>query len=62
MVHRPVQLMTTLQLAEYLHVHPSTIYRLLREGHVPFIKVGGAYRFDRDEIEKWMITRQAKEN
>jgi excisionase family DNA binding protein len=53
--------MTVRGLAEYLAVSHSTIYKLLRKGHLPFLKVGGQYRFDKDEIDRWIANRQVKD-
>ena len=53
-------LMTVNELAEHLLVSHTTIYRLLRYGHLPFFKVGGAYRFDRYEIDRWVAHRKVK--
>jgi excisionase family DNA binding protein len=52
--------MTGSELAEYLLVPHTMIYRLLRNGHLPFLKVGGVYRFDRDEIDRWIAHRKVK--
>ncbi len=52
--------MTVSELAEHLLVSHTTIYRLLRNSHLPFFKVGGAYRFDRDEIDEWAAHRKVK--
>jgi excisionase family DNA binding protein len=41
--------MTVNDLARYLKVHPSTVYRLLRTGQLPAFKVGRDWRFN---IEK----------
>ena len=41
------------ELAEYLRVHPSTIYRLLERKELPAFKVGGDWRFNMEEIERW---------
>ncbi len=54
------QIMTAPEVAKYLKVHPSTLYKLLRKGQIPFFKIGSDYRFDRDAIEKWMRDRQVK--
>jgi excisionase family DNA binding protein len=50
----PSRLMTTRELAAYLKIDLDTLYKLLRKGQIPFFKVGGDYRFNRDEIDKWM--------
>jgi excisionase family DNA binding protein len=41
------------ELAEYLRVHPTTVYRLLRQGRLPGFRVGGNWRFRRTLIEQW---------
>lgn len=47
------QLMKLGELAAYLRFPRHTIYKLLRQGEIPFLKVGSEYRFDRDEIDRW---------
>lgn len=49
------------QVAEFLKVHPSTIYRLLKKHSIPAFKVGSDWRFNQDSIEKWIATREAVE-
>jgi excisionase family DNA binding protein len=43
----PRRMMTIAEVAEYLQVHPSTIYRLVHKGQIPAFKIGSDYRFDR---------------
>ena len=53
--------MTVSDLAEYLKVSDSTIYRLLRSGHIPFsLKRDNGFYFHRHEIDRWIAERQAK--
>nr|WP_202972235.1 helix-turn-helix domain-containing protein [Legionella cincinnatiensis] len=40
------------ELAEYLKINEKTAYRFAAEGKIPGFKIGGAWRFRRDEIEK----------
>lgn len=47
------EILTIAELSEHLRVHPTTIYRLLREGKIPGFRVGSAWRFNRAAIEKW---------
>ncbi|HEY6420528.1 MAG TPA: helix-turn-helix domain-containing protein [Candidatus Binataceae bacterium] len=47
------EILTIGELSEHLRVHPTTIYRLLREGRIPGFRVGSAWRFSRSAIEKW---------
>jgi excisionase family DNA binding protein len=48
------QVLTVRQLADYLHCHTSTIYRLLRENGLPGFKLGKSYRFVLSDIETWV--------
>jgi excisionase family DNA binding protein len=45
--------LTVQDVAEYLHVHQSTIYRLIKTRHLPAYKVGRDWRFNRKSIERW---------
>jgi len=45
--------LTVQNVAEYLHVHPSTIYRLLKKRQLPAFKVGSDWRFNREAIDRW---------
>lgn len=47
-------IMTVPELAEYLKMAPSTVYRLARQGEVPGRKIGGAWRFSRRVIDAWL--------
>ena len=51
---RDERIMTTAEVAEYLQVHPSTIYKIVKKGQIPFFRVGSDYRFRGDAIDKWM--------
>ncbi len=46
-------LLTVKELADYLRVHPSTIYRLLKRGNLPGIKLGSDWRFSVEAIDRW---------
>jgi excisionase family DNA binding protein len=41
------------EVAAYLRVHFTTIYRLLRQGRLPGFRAGGKWRFQRAAIEEW---------
>jgi excisionase family DNA binding protein len=51
------ELLTANELADFLRIHRSTVYRLLRNGQLPAFRVGNDWRFSRDLIEKWVQTR-----
>ncbi len=51
--------MTVEQLADYLQVHPSTVYRLTKVRAIPAFKVGSDWRFNREHIDQWRLAQQA---
>ncbi len=52
------EIMTVSSLADYLHCHPSTVYRLLKERTIPAFKVGSDWRFQRAEFDQWIQKKQ----
>ncbi len=50
--------MTLEEVAVFLRVHPSTVYRLLRLRHIPAFKVGSDWRFRRESIEDWLAQQE----
>ena len=56
----PSSIMTAGEVAQYLRIHSSTLYRLIRRDQIPFFKMGSDYRFDRNLIDKWIANRQVK--
>jgi excisionase family DNA binding protein len=47
------RVLTLEEVADYLRVHPSTIYRLLKKKQLPAFKVGSDWRFNLESIDKW---------
>lgn len=47
-------IMTVPEVAEYLRVHPITVYRLAREGKIPGFKIGFDWRFNSETLERWI--------
>ena len=54
----PQKVMTVRELSAYLHVHPSTIYRLLKRHEIPAFHVGSDWRFNIEEIDRWRLEQQ----
>jgi len=48
------RLMNVEEMAEHLRLTKRTIYRLLKKGNIPAVKVGHKWRFDKDAIDKWL--------
>jgi len=49
------QVLTAKELAEHLHVHRSTIYRLLKARQLPAFRVGSDWRFKVEAIDAWQL-------
>lgn len=52
------EILTIREVAEYLKINEKTAYRFAAEGKIPGFKVGGAWRFKRNDIEKWIETQR----
>jgi excisionase family DNA binding protein len=50
---RMPQVLTVREVAEYLRVHPTTIYRLMRAKQIPAFRVGSEWRFNVEVIDEW---------
>jgi excisionase family DNA binding protein len=48
------QLMTVEEVGQYLRFTKKTIYRLLKQGNIPAIKIGNKWRFDKEAIDGWL--------
>ncbi len=48
------EIMTTKELAKYLRLHEITICKHVAEGDIPGIRIGNAWRFDKEAIGKWI--------
>lgn len=55
MMAEPIGAVLTIEdLAAYLKIPKSTLYKLVREGSVPCQKVGKHWRFHKDAIDAWL--------
>mgnify|MGYP001615436016 CR=1 FL=1 len=57
---KTIETLTPSEIAKILKLHPFTVTRLAREGKLPAFKVGGSWRFRKDEFEKWIASRTSK--
>jgi excisionase family DNA binding protein len=48
------QVLTIEELATYLRIPKSTIYKLVREGKIPSQKIGRHWRFRKGAIDLWL--------
>lgn len=47
------EIMTLEEVAAYLRVHQSTIYRCLRRKEIPAFRMGSDWRFVRGDVDAW---------
>lgn len=51
-------IMTLEEVARFLRLNKSTIYRMAREGMLPAWKLGNVWRFKKEAIEDWIVNSQ----
>lgn len=53
-------LMTLKEICAYLKVDRHTVYRLIKDGQLPAIRVGGQWRFRPDEVQRYLASKQSR--
>lgn len=51
------EILTVMEVARFLRVPKSTVYKLARAGELPASKIGKHWRFLRRDIHEWMHSR-----
>ena len=46
--------LTTEEVLEYLQVNLRTVYRLIKAGKIPAVRVGRQWRFRKRDIDAWL--------
>jgi excisionase family DNA binding protein len=54
-----VACLTTEEVLAYLNVTPRTIYRLIRTGELPAIRIGRQWRFRRSDLDAFLDRQRA---
>ena len=49
--------LTIRDIADYLKVTEKTVYTLAQQRRIPAFKVGGQWRFRREDIEMWIAAQ-----
>ncbi len=52
--------LTTEEVLEYLHVNLRTVYRLIKAGKIPALRVGRQWRFRKRDIDAWLETQRPR--
>jgi len=54
MVSQGHLVLTVAEVADYLRIPTSTLYKLTREGTIPAQKLGKQWRYHKDVIDEWL--------
>jgi len=53
------EILTIEEVAAYLKAGRRTVYRLAANGQIPAFKLGGTWRFQRAELDRWIAARMS---
>ncbi|MCM8854637.1 MAG: helix-turn-helix domain-containing protein [Candidatus Thiodiazotropha sp.] len=54
------EILTLKEVADYLKLAEKTAYRLAADGKLPGFKVGGGWRFKREDVSTWIEEQKVK--
>jgi excisionase family DNA binding protein len=54
--------LTTDEVLDYLKVTSRTIYRLIKAGDLPAVRIGRQWRFRQSDLDAWLDRQQANTN
>src|SRR5581483_10966794 len=54
--------LTTEEVLEYLQVNLRTVYRLIKAGKIPAVRVGRQWRFRKRDIDAWLDSQRGPRN
>ena len=52
------EFLTAEEVAEYLRLPLSTVYKLVQDKRLPGFKVGKHWRFRKETIQKWIVEKE----
>jgi excisionase family DNA binding protein len=55
----PDEILTLPEVAQLLKVAEKTVYTMAQKGVLPAFKVGGQWRFKRDDLDAWIERQKA---
>ena len=47
-------ILTVHEVAEYLRMSEAKVYRLVKEGGLPVVRIGKTWRFRKDLLDNWL--------
>ena len=51
--------LTLEQIAEYLQMSTSSIYKMAQDGKIPAYKVGRQWRFKKEDVDRWVTNKKS---
>jgi excisionase family DNA binding protein len=52
--------LTTEEVLDYLQVNLRTVYRLIKAGKIPAVRVGRQWRFRKRDIDAWLESQRPR--
>jgi len=52
-----MKVLTVKEAADQLKVQPQWVYRMVRNGGLPYVRLGRLIRIDQDALEEWLAGR-----
>lgn len=54
------RLLNIKEVADYTGLSPHTLYTMVSQRRIPFVKLGRLTKFDREELDKWIAGHSVK--
>jgi excisionase family DNA binding protein len=54
------EVLTVKEICDLLRVHPTTVYKLIRQGKIPSFRVGTEWWFRKDAILRWLAEKSMR--
>ena len=55
--HARARFLTVAEVAELIRVSTMTVYRLIKAGELPAVRVGKSYRIREDDVDEFLASR-----
>jgi excisionase family DNA binding protein len=56
-IKEDLMILTVHEVAEYLRMSEAKVYRLVKEGGLPVVRIGKTWRFRKDLLDNWLSER-----
>ena len=57
MAQQRVRFLTVAEVAEMMRVSTMTVYRLIKAGDIPAVRIGKSYRLSEEEVDRFLARR-----